>query len=144
MTAWHGDLNLVYSYQSNTTRLTHTYTEAPLKIQRSFYPEGKEICHSILLHTAGGVVGGDRLTQTIDLQPHAKTLITTAAAGKIYRSNGQIATQNISLQLADHACLEWFPQETIMQGISEMLPEVQVEATFPDGTKLVTIHNPIQ
>lgn len=32
----------------------------------------------------------------------------------------------------------------VMQGIPEMLPEVQVEATFPDGTKLVTIHNPIQ
>jgi urease subunit gamma len=32
----------------------------------------------------------------------------------------------------------------VMEGIPEMLPEVQVEATFPDGTKLVTIHNPIQ
>jgi urease subunit gamma len=30
-----------------------------------------------------------------------------------------------------------------MDGIAEMLPEVQVEATFPDGTKLVTLHNPI-
>ena len=32
----------------------------------------------------------------------------------------------------------------VMDGIVEMLPEVQVEATFPDGTKLVTIHNPIE
>ena len=31
----------------------------------------------------------------------------------------------------------------VMEGIPEMLPEVQVEATFPDGTKLVTVHNPI-
>jgi urease subunit gamma len=31
----------------------------------------------------------------------------------------------------------------VMDGIAEMLPEVQVEATFPDGTKLVTLHNPI-
>jgi urease subunit gamma len=31
----------------------------------------------------------------------------------------------------------------VMDGVAEMLPEVQVEATFPDGTKLVTIHNPI-
>jgi urease subunit gamma len=30
-----------------------------------------------------------------------------------------------------------------MEGIAEMLPEIQVEATFPDGTKLVTVHNPI-
>ncbi len=32
----------------------------------------------------------------------------------------------------------------VMDGIAEMLPEVQVEATFPDGTKLVTVHNPIR
>ena len=34
-------------------------------------------------------------------------------------------------------------REEVMEGIPEMLPEVQVEATFPDGTKLVTVHNPI-
>ena len=33
--------------------------------------------------------------------------------------------------------------EDVMDGIPEMLHEVQVEATFPDGTKLVTVHNPI-
>jgi len=31
-----------------------------------------------------------------------------------------------------------------MEGISEMLPEIQVEATFPDGSKLVTVHEPIR
>jgi urease subunit gamma len=31
----------------------------------------------------------------------------------------------------------------VMEGIAEMIPDVQVEATFPDGTKLVTVHNPI-
>lgn len=31
----------------------------------------------------------------------------------------------------------------VMDGIAEMIPDVQVEATFPDGTKLVTVHNPI-
>jgi len=34
-------------------------------------------------------------------------------------------------------------REDVMPGIAEMIPEVQVEATFPDGTKLVTVHNPI-
>ncbi len=34
-------------------------------------------------------------------------------------------------------------QEDVMEGIAEMIHEVQVEATFPDGTKLVTVHNPI-
>ena len=35
-------------------------------------------------------------------------------------------------------------REDCMEGIPEMIPEVQVEATFPDGTKLVTVHNPIR
>ncbi|MEM9157671.1 MAG: urease subunit gamma [Verrucomicrobiota bacterium] len=35
-------------------------------------------------------------------------------------------------------------KEDVMDGIAEMIHEVQVEATFPDGTKLVTVHNPIQ
>jgi urease subunit gamma len=34
-------------------------------------------------------------------------------------------------------------REDVMPGIPEMIPELQVEATFPDGTKLVTIHDPI-
>ena len=34
-------------------------------------------------------------------------------------------------------------REDVMDGIAEMIPEVQVEATFPDGTKLVTVHEPI-
>ena len=34
-------------------------------------------------------------------------------------------------------------RDDVMEGIPEMIPEVQVEATFPDGTKLVTVHHPI-
>ncbi|ACA99316.1 MULTISPECIES: urease subunit gamma [Cyanophyceae] len=38
----------------------------------------------------------------------------------------------------------WLTRDDVMAGVAEMVDEVQVEATFPDGTKLVTIHNPIQ
>ena len=34
-------------------------------------------------------------------------------------------------------------RDAVMEGVPEMIPEIQVEATFPDGTKLVTVHNPI-
>jgi len=34
-------------------------------------------------------------------------------------------------------------RDDVMEGIAEMIPEIQVEATFPDGTKLVTVHHPI-
>jgi urease subunit gamma len=35
-------------------------------------------------------------------------------------------------------------REQVMEGIAEMIHDVQVEATFPDGSKLVTVHNPIR
>jgi len=35
-------------------------------------------------------------------------------------------------------------RDDVMEGVAEMLPDVQIEATFPDGTKLVTVHNPIE
>ena len=35
-------------------------------------------------------------------------------------------------------------REQVMAGVSEMIHEIQVEATFPDGTKLITVHNPIR
>lgn len=34
-------------------------------------------------------------------------------------------------------------RQDVMEGVAELIPEVQIEATFPDGTKLVTVHNPI-
>ena len=37
----------------------------------------------------------------------------------------------------------WLSRDQVMEGIPEMVSEVQIEAMFPDGTKLVTIHNPI-
>ena len=111
---WHGHLNLVYANRSGATQIIQNQMQAPLKVQRPFYPEGKEVCHSVILHTAGGVVGGDRLSLNFHLQANAKALITTAAAGKIYRSSGQLAQQNIDLQVDSGANLEWLPQETIV------------------------------
>ncbi len=34
--------------------------------------------------------------------------------------------------------------DQVMEGVAEMIPEIQVEATFPDGTKLVTVHDPVR
>ena len=111
---WHGRLNLVYANRSGTTQIIHNEMQAPLKVQRPFYPEGKEVCHSVILHTAGGVVGGDRLSSNFHLQPNAKALITSAAASKVYRSSRLESQQNIDIKLEPGANLEWLPQETIV------------------------------
>ena len=41
------------------------------------------------------------------------------------------------------SCRNLLTREDVMDGVPEMIHEVQVEATFPDGTKLVTVHDPI-
>ncbi|HEY9703037.1 MAG TPA: urease accessory protein UreD, partial [Allocoleopsis sp.] len=56
----------------------------------------------------------DRLSINVDLQPDAKVLITTASAGKIYRSNGKIAGQNTNIKIDQGAYLEFLPQENII------------------------------
>ncbi|HBK63831.1 MAG TPA: hypothetical protein DD000_10010, partial [Cyanobacteria bacterium UBA11166] len=88
-TGWHGSVELVYACDRGKTQLIHSQARSPLKVQRPFYPEGEAICHTGVLHTAGGIVGGDSLAQTIHLQDNAQALITTVAAGKIYGSRGK-------------------------------------------------------
>jgi urease accessory protein len=111
---WTGKLNLSYKNSQNKTYLDLAYCQAPLKIQRSFYPEGEQICHSVILHTAGGIVGGDLLEQNINLQPQSQVLITTSAANKIYRTNGEKAKQDITIKVESQSYLEYLPQETII------------------------------
>jgi urease subunit gamma len=43
-----------------------------------------------------------------------------------------------------HRGAQLLSREQVMEGVAEMLPDIQVEATFPDGTKLVTVHEPIR
>jgi len=124
---WHGSLNLIYGKRNNSTQILASQNQAPLKIQRPFYPEGSEVCHSVILHTAGGVVGGDRLSINIELQPITHALITTAAASKIYRSNGKVAQQNINIKVDSHACMEWLPQPTILFNGAEYRQNLKVE-----------------
>jgi len=124
---WHGSLDLVYAHDDGATRLIHSKMRSPLKVQRSFYPEGPAVCHNIVLHTAGGIVGGDRLEQNIHLQANSHALITTAAAGKVYRSNGQEARHRINLKVEAGACLEWLPQETIIFNGAVYRQDLRVE-----------------
>lgn len=124
---WTGKLDLNYSHQAGTTKLSQAIAQAPLKIQRAFYPEGPELCHSVILHTAGGIVGGDRLVQNIELEAHSQVLLTTAAATKVYRSEGERSEQIITIKLGENAYLEWFPQETVIFNQAIYQQDLRVE-----------------
>ena len=134
--SWLGNVELVYTRQRGETKIASVYAQAPFKIQRPFYPEGKQICHSVIFHTAGGIVGGDRLCQNIKLQPKTQVLITTPAANRVYRSNGQQAEQDIEIVVDDGACLEYLPQETIVFKGANFRQNLRVELTTEKSTWL--------
>ena len=109
-----GRIQLTYQQRGKTTQPIQTYSQAPYKLQRPFYPQGTEICYTTILHTAGGIVGGDQLSQSIQLQPNTQVVITTAAASKIYRSNGLTAHQETEITVGADASLEYLPREMIV------------------------------
>ncbi|GIX23156.1 MAG: urease accessory protein UreD [Caldimonas sp.] len=109
---WHGQLTLNYRHEAPRT-LVHDRHEGPLRVLASLYPEGPGICHNVLVHPPGGIVGGDQLHLTVDVASQAHALITTPGATRLYRSAGETAEQHLVARVAAQARLEWLPLETM-------------------------------
>jgi urease accessory protein len=82
-------------------------------VLQSLYPEDPRVCHNVLVHPPGGIVGGDTLELDITLAPQSHALLTTPGATRFYRSAGDLALQSTTARVADGARLEWLPLETI-------------------------------
>lgn len=112
--AWHASLALRFARHGDATRAVARRHDGPLRIQRVLHPEGAHCAHAILLHPPGGIAGGDVLDIALDLESGAHVLSTTPGSTKWYRSNACEATQHVRLAIADDACLEWLPQESVL------------------------------
>lgn len=96
-------------------------TEAPLKLLRATHQDDGR-CELPLLHTAGGLVGGDQLNMEIHLGKGSAALLTSVAAQKVYGSigrsslhpAGEWARQALTVELEPGADLEWLPQEMVL------------------------------
>lgn len=104
---------LTFNNETGKSILTARAHFGQLYVQKPFYPEGPEVCHVVLVHPPGGVVGGDRLEIVNNLEANAKVQITTPGAAKWYRSNGRVSYQSVSLDVKAGGAMEWLPQETI-------------------------------
>lgn len=90
-----------------------------------------------LLVALAALVARNRLARGVKLNhPEAIALITDAVV--------EGARDGRSVADLMQAGAEVLGAEDCMEGIPAMVPEIQVEATFPDGTKLVTVHHPIR
>ena len=110
--SWHASLSVDYSLRTGKTVALFEHS-GPLRILQSLYPEGDGICHNVIVHPPGGLVGGDTLDLRFGVATGAHGLVTTPGATRFYRSEGVPALQRIQLQLAADSRLEWLPLEAI-------------------------------
>jgi urease accessory protein len=109
---WHARLQLDYRLQAGKTVARYEHS-GPLRILQSFYPEGDAICHNVLVHPPGGLVGGDTLDVAINFGAGTHALLTTPGATRFYRSDGEIARQSVTARLEAGSRLEWLPLEAL-------------------------------
>ena len=109
---WQAKLRLDYSLERQRTVARYAH-DGPLRILQSLYPEGDAVCHNVLIHPPGGLVGGDTLALDIRVGAGAHGLITTPGATRFYRSLGPSAVQSTQISLSDQARLEWLPLENL-------------------------------
>ena len=109
---WHAQLDLDYRLEEGRTVARHQHS-GPLRILQSLYPENTAVCHNVLVHPPGGLVGGDTLDITVHSQPGSHGLITTPGATRFYRSEGPVALQRTQIHMAESSRLEWLPLEAL-------------------------------
>ena len=129
--SWHGLLNLSYRLDGERTTALDRH-HGPLRVLQRLYPESERICHHVLVHPPGGIVGGDVLDIDLSMQAGSHALITTPGATRFYKSAQAEARQSLVARLESGARLEWLPLESIAyrgcQAVNSMRFELADEA----------------
>ena len=132
---WHAQLHIDYRFEDRRTVQRHEHN-GPLRILKSLYPEGDAICHNVLVHPPGGLVGGDVLDLAVQVHSGAHALVSTPGATRFYAcEDGLDTAQNVALTLAPGARLEWLPLEAI--AYPGCNAHNRLSATLAEGAELM-------
>lgn len=131
---WHGRLALDFDLDRGGTRARSRH-HGPMRVLASLYPEGPSICHQVLVHPPGGLVGGDVLELALTLGAGTHVVVTTPGATRFYRSAGARAQQQVEARLDAGARLEWMPQETICHAATQA--ENRLRFTLAPGAEMI-------
>lgn len=135
MSSWHSQLQLHFRTDADRTVAQHHH-QGGMRVLASLYPEAARVCHLVLVHPPGGLVGGDVIAIETRLQAGTHALVTTPGASRFYRSTGAPAAQTLDAHLGDGARLEWLPLETL--AYSGCLGENRSRFILDPGAELIT------
>lgn len=123
----HGKARVGFAETAGVTRLADLFQSGSAKIRLpKVYGEPAT---AVLINTAGGLTGGDRLECDIAAGENTHAIVTTQAAERAYRNLGSDAEVHNRLWLGDGAVLEWLPQETIFFDRSGIRRHIDAELT---------------
>jgi urease accessory protein len=91
------------------------------------FPKGAAGFEGVIINTGGGIAGGDRVSHAALLSENASATLTTQAAERIYRSQGDPAQIDILLNLGNGAALSWLPQETILFAKANLVRRFEID-----------------
>ena len=125
---WHGTCDLRFFKKSKSKKIDDFKTShqakyrAPLKLMKVFNDKKDGRCEVPILHSAGGIVGGDQLTINVNAEENSSAICSSVAAQKVYGSRGRSklnpqgswANQKCFFQIKKNADFEWIPQELII------------------------------
>ncbi|MCO5160931.1 MAG: urease accessory protein UreD [Mesorhizobium sp.] len=120
--------------QDGRTRLRQLFQQGAAKIRMPL--TSSDQLEAILINTAGGMTGGDRLDWEFEVGPCATAVVTTQACEKAYRAESGVARIRTVARIAEGGHLSWLPQETILYDRSALERRLDVNLAA-DATALV-------
>ena len=121
-----GSGRLVVSGSENAARIVDVFERAPIRIMfpRNIHGAMEE---AVVVDTAGGIAGGDRLEIAVTALTNASILVTSQAAEKVYRALNEPARITTRLKALEGAKLAWLPQETILFDQARISRRIDIE-----------------
>lgn len=106
-----GACRIVFRGTKEGTRIVDVFERSPIRV---LFPRvDRAITESVIVNTAGGIAGGDRLESAVTALGESSVVVTSQAAEKVYRALHEPARTATRLTACDAASLAWLPQESI-------------------------------
>ncbi|SDR59024.1 urease accessory protein [Rhizobiales bacterium GAS191] len=127
---------VVLSGSEKGPRIVDVFQRSPIRIMFPRVGDGA-IEEAVLVNTAGGIAGGDRLDLDVTVLANASIAVTSQAAEKVYRALNEPARITTKLKACEAAKLAWLPQETIVFNWGRLRRETEIELS--SGAELLAL-----